>query len=134
MKLIPTLRRRRTAVPARRHCCEVLEPRCLLAADPTTFAVIGDYGFPVGRDEQVAAMVKSWDPALVLTVGDNNYPTGSADTIDYNIGRLYHDYIYNYQGDFGAGSPTRRFLPALGNHDWGEPDTNADGVAAYTNY
>jgi hypothetical protein len=54
----------------------------------------------------------------VITTGDNNYPVGSAETIDANIGRFYHDYIHPYVGKFGAGASENRFFPSLGNHDW----------------
>jgi hypothetical protein len=55
---------------------------------------------------------------FIATVGDNNYPSGGADTIDANIGQYYSDYIYPYRGEYGRGSATRRFFPALGGHDW----------------
>ena len=54
----------------------------------------------------------------MVTVGDNNYPLGAADTIDPMIGRYYGDFIAPYTGDFGAGSQANRFFPSLGNHDW----------------
>ena len=101
-----------------------LESRLLMRATeivPTRVAVIGDYGFAGQPEEDVANLVKGWNPDLILTVGDNNYPEGAADTIDANVGQYYHDFIYNYTGTYGTGSPTRRFLPALGNHDWIAP-------------
>jgi cytolysin (calcineurin-like family phosphatase)/predicted phosphodiesterase len=109
------------------------------------FAVIGDFGLakakvkvppPAGtpaedikklttvvetvnpNEAAVAALVKSWQPDYVLTVGDNNYPRGDAETIDENIGQFYSDFIGNYRGKFGAGSRENRFFPAIGNHDW----------------
>jgi tartrate-resistant acid phosphatase type 5 len=92
------------------------------AGGPTRFAAIGDYGY-AGPDEQaVADLVKSWRPELIVTLGDNNYPLGGADTIDVNIGLFYHDYISPYAGRFGCGGPRNRFFPSLGNHDWMTPD------------
>ena len=89
---------------------------------PTRVAAIGDYGY-AGPDEQaVADLVKAWRPELIITLGDNNYPLGGADTIDLNIGLFYHDYIAPYVGRFGCGGPRNRFLPSLGNHDWMTPD------------
>lgn len=85
------------------------------------FAVIGDYGQGSDPEEgQVAALVHSWNPEFIISVGDNNYDTGSAATIDANIGQYYQDYIYPYSGSYGSGSPTgaNRFWPILGNHDW----------------
>ncbi len=93
---------------------EVLEEKALLA----TFAVIGDFGSSGPSEQAVANMVKTWNPAAVLTLGDNNYASGSAQTIDANIGQYYHDYIGNYQGGYGTGSSVNRFFPTLGNHDW----------------
>lgn len=63
-------------------------------------------------------MVKSWDPALIITTGDNNYPSGAAETIDLNIGQYYQEFIYPYDGEFGEGADTNRFFPSLGNHDY----------------
>jgi tartrate-resistant acid phosphatase type 5 len=84
----------------------------------TRFAAIGDYGY-AGPDEQaVADLVKASRPEFVVTVGDNNYPLGAADTIDVNIGLFYHDYLAPYVGRFGCGGPRNRFFPSLGNHDW----------------
>ena len=81
-------------------------------------AVIGDFGSNDAVEASVAALVRAWRPDLVATVGDNNYPNGSAETIDANIGQYYHEFIAPYSGRFGTGAPTNRFFPALGNHDW----------------
>jgi hypothetical protein len=81
------------------------------------FAVIGDFGTHDQAEADVAALVNSWNPDFIVTVGDNNYPLGGADTIDVNVGKDYHAYIYPYTGIYGAGATTNRFFPALGNHD-----------------
>ena len=89
---------------------------------PVRFAVFGDYGL-AGEDEAaVAQLVTSWDPHIIVTTGDNNYPSGHAATIDANIGQYYHAYIGNYQGEYGPGSEANRFFPSLGNHDWRAPN------------
>jgi hypothetical protein len=95
----------------------------------TTFAVIGDYGLAGQNEADVANLVKSWNSAFIVTLGDNNYPNGSIDSIDQNIGQYYHDYIYPYKGKYGNGSATKRFFPSLGNHDWGPGTPNV-----YYNY
>jgi tartrate-resistant acid phosphatase type 5 len=82
------------------------------------FAVIGDYGMDNSAEADVAALVHGWQPDMIITVGDNNYPLGAASTIDANIGRYYHDYIYPYTGTYGPGAEVNRFFPTLGNHDW----------------
>lgn len=95
---------------------------------PIVFAVIGDYGLAGEFEEQVADLVKSWEPDFIVTVGDNNYPTGARQTIDANIGQYYHEYIHPYLGEFGEGADRNRFFPALGNHDW------KTGALAYLDY
>lgn len=82
-----------------------------------TFAIIGDYGLAGQPAADVSALVKSWNPDFIVTTGDNNQDN-KADHMDDNIGQYYHEYIYNYKGNYGEGSPTKRFFPALGNHDW----------------
>jgi len=85
-------------------------------AESLRFAVIGDYGDPGPNEEDVATLVRSWNPDLLITTGDNNY-TGN---IDANVGQYYHEFISPYVGSFGHGSETNRMFPSLGNHDWDE--------------
>lgn len=85
--------------------------------DPNTFAIIGDYGSNYSQEGSVANLVKSWNPGFIITAGDNNYPDGASSTIDVNIGKYYHNYIYPYTGSYGTGSDINRFFPCLGNHD-----------------
>jgi hypothetical protein len=80
--------------------------------------VVGDYGSAGAAEQDVAALIQSWAPDFVLTTGDNNYPSGGADTIDANIGQYYHGFIYPYLGTYGQGATSNQFFPALGNHDW----------------
>jgi tartrate-resistant acid phosphatase type 5 len=82
------------------------------------FAVIGDFGSNQKPEADVAALVKSWQPDFVITVGDNNYPNGAASTIDLTIGQYYSDFIHPYVGQYGPGAPENHFYPTLGNHDW----------------
>lgn len=96
---------------------------------PIRFAVIGDFGSGNRNEGDVAALVKSWNPDFIVTVGDNNYPDGAADTIDENIGQFFHEYIAPYQGQYGAGGDKLRFFPVLGNHDW-----NTDHGQPYLDY
>ena len=117
---------RRTRKRSLRHL-ERLESRRLLALD---FAVIGRYGADSTNQANVAAMVKSWDPDFIVTIGDNNYPSGEAATIDANIGKYYGEYIGDYQGIYGTGSEVNRFFPALGNHDGYGPA----GIQPYLDY
>jgi tartrate-resistant acid phosphatase type 5 len=102
-----------------------------VAAQPSVvrFAVIGDYGWEGPNALAVSNMVREWNPDLIITTGDNNYDSGSATTIDRNIGQYYHDFIAPYNGNYGAGAEVNRFFPALGNHDWA-----TRGARPYLNY
>jgi tartrate-resistant acid phosphatase type 5 len=104
-------------------------PQASPTAAPLHFAVIGDYGEGSQNEADVANLVKSWAPDFVITVGDNNYPSGAAETIDAHIGKYYADFIYPYKGMFGHGASQNIFFPTLGNHDW---DTNQ--AQAYFDY
>ncbi len=95
------------------------------------FAVIGDFGqtfpdqiFPV---DHVGAMMRSWDPDFIVSVGDNNYQLGLAGTADVNIGKNFTGYIYPktmaipVEYPYPPGGPLyNRFIPCLGNHDYGD--------------
>jgi tartrate-resistant acid phosphatase type 5 len=80
------------------------------------FAVVGDYGVPAQQADDVAQLIRSWSPDAVVTTGDNNYPVGSANTIEANIGNRYREFF----APSADGQP--RFLPVLGNHDWDTPN------------
>jgi predicted phosphodiesterase len=88
------------------------------AIPPLRFAVIGDYGSDKPAEYDVAQLVKSWSPDLIITTGDNNYPDGSALTIDQTIGQYYQAYIHPYTGIYGEGATENNFFPSMGNHDW----------------
>lgn len=98
---------------------EPLECRVLLST--ARLAVIGDYGVDNSNELAVANMVKGWNNAspltAILTTGDNDQYNG--DAYDRYVGKYYHQFVYNYHGSYGGGSATQRFLPTLGNHDWG---------------
>ncbi len=96
---------------------------------PLRFAVIGDYGLAGEHERDVAALVKGWAPEFIITLGDNNYLHGAAETLDQNVGQYYHEYIAPYAGAYGDGATTNRFFPTLGNHDW-----ETAGAAPYLDY
>jgi hypothetical protein len=99
------------------------------AQNSLRFAVIGDYGHAGDAEKNVADMIRSWDPSLIITTGDNNYDSGEAKTIDANIGQYYHSYIYPYTGVYGKGDTVNDFFPTIGNHDW-----VTAGAAPYLSY
>jgi tartrate-resistant acid phosphatase type 5 len=82
------------------------------------FAVIGDFGEGNQAEADVSGLVHGWNPDIIITVGDDNYPSGTAETIDAHIGQYYHDFIFPYLGGYGPGATENRFFPTLGNHDW----------------
>jgi len=98
------------------------------AAAAVRFAVVGDYGNDTPDEAAVAALIRGWKPDFVITTGDNNYPGGAASTIDANIGKYFHEFIGGYSGRYGAGSPSNRFWPSPGNHDW------VGGLGPYVRY
>ena len=81
------------------------------------------------RLQAVSELVNSWAPDFIISTGDNNYPNGSAETIDENVGQYFHKYIGSYQGDYGEGAQINRFFPTLGNHDW-----DSDNAQPYFDY
>lgn len=87
-------------------------------AEHVAFAVLGDYGSAGAAAAAVAELVHGWNPDIVITLGDNNYPNGRRATIDANVGQYYHRYISPYVGKYGPGASENRFFPTLGNHDW----------------
>lgn len=93
------------------------------------FAAIGDYGSASHQERDVALMVNSWKPDFIVTLGDNNYPEGSAETIDQNIGQFFHDYIHPYKGSYGSGAARNRFFPIPGHRDW-----DGDALQPYLDY
>jgi hypothetical protein len=96
-------------------------------ADNAIFAIIGDFGSDNEDEQAVADLVKGWNPDFIATVGDNDYD--GPGTIDTDIGKYYASYIGSYKGSHGSGSPTNRFWPAAGNHDW-----DLNDLEEYTDY
>src|SRR5690349_4310730 len=77
-------------------------------ASQVKFAAIGDYGVNSIKEGAVAKLVKSWNPDFIITLGDNNYPSGESSTIDENIGKYYSEYILNYKGKFLTNPSNRK--------------------------
>lgn len=87
-----------------------------------SFVAIGDFGDDSVFEAAVAARVRTAAPDIVVTLGDNNYPSGTSQTIDANIGKHYASFIAPYRGAYGPGADRNRFFPSLGNHDWRTSD------------
>lgn len=82
------------------------------------FAAIADYSVKDGDERHVAKLVAKWKPDFILTLGDNDHPSGLASTIDDNIGRLFGAFIAAYRGRHGSGAPANRFCASVVDHDW----------------
>lgn len=91
------------------------------------FAVIGDYGKSGSCELAVSNLVKKLAPDFIVTTGDNLY--SGPDFIDDSIGKYFHQFIGNYVGEFGVGSPANKFFPSIGNHDHKSGD-----ISAYLDY
>ena len=106
--------------------CHEYQSRYATSNEILVFAIEGDLGDEGSVEESVANLIKSWDPAFIVTCGDNDYSTDGQqfDGFDRGIGRYFHEYVYNYHGIHGEGSDTWKFFPALGDHDgndWQSP-------------
>ena len=110
----PTATSTATPEPTQTH---TPEPTPTPMPSPIVFAAIGDYGGGNSGAQEIANLIKSWQPEFIITLGDNNYPIGARDHIDVAIGQFFHEFIYPYQGNYGAGADINRFFPTIGNHD-----------------
>lgn len=103
-------------------------------ATRTRVAVLGNYGFDSAGTAYAAAVINNWQPAHVVTAGDNNQG-GGAGTIDTNVGKYFQSYMKPYSGGYGTGSAdTNRFWPCPGNHDWGNVVGVGASLTPYLNY
>src|SRR4051812_45946546 len=101
-------------------------------AAPTTFGLIGDFRNGSTEEAAVASKLKSFAPQFVLTLGDNNYLTGSVPDMDRAIGRDYHAFIKyptNSTSSYRTqGASQINFYPVVGHHD------SAGGIANHSSY
>ncbi len=94
--------------------------RAAAPGDQTTVALISDFGQCDDGERQVADLVRSWDPAIVVTAGDNSQGVAGCVPFTESVGAYYADYLSGPRGP--------RFFPTLGNHDYDDPGA---GLAAY---
>ncbi len=108
------------------------------------FAAIGDFGDTTDLDDfadtetaKVAALIKSWRPDFIITVGDNDYTDaefeGTNRGLELGVGQYFHEFIGNYQGSEGEGASTNNFFPVPGDHDYGD-DCDNPRLADYLEY
>lgn len=98
------------------------------AAETTiTFAIIGDYGTGGAQAGAVASLTASWNPAFIVTTGDDYYSeAGGTGTGRYrkSTSRFYSNWVSrSYETTRNA------FFPALGNHDYSDA-----GLGNYRDY
>lgn len=95
--------------------------------------LVGDSGKVGTPLDDIADLVKSWDPDFLIHLGDLVYTDGGEEpTIsDFEevVGRPFWEYIGGYNGLYGIGPSTNKFFPVLGNHDWDD-----GGIDSYTDF
>src|SRR5687767_7205137 len=113
-------------------------PEAEAQSSTLTFAALGDYGVNNEYEAAVASMVDSWNPDLILALGDNYYleagGTGT-ETYDLAVGKYYCRFLKDITTT-GTACPTgqssiNRFFPALGDHDYddaGKTENNLPGT------
>lgn len=100
------------------------------SSNTITFAAIGDFGEDNSDHTRVARLIKSWNPDLIITMGDNRYGNSTFDDV---IGKRYCDYLKDVQpGPHCNGGKARdnRFFPSIGNHDYDD----GKGINEYLRY
>ncbi len=89
------------------------------APDATTvIAVLSDYGSGTTLEQTVATMIAGWNPARIVTAGDN-YHYQSCSTYPTCVGNYYGSYV-----------TAHTFMPAMGNHDY----DSTVGLTAWNSY
>ncbi len=95
------------------------------------FASIGDYGNDSQPENDVADLVKSWNPDFVITLGDNRYGSRSYDTV---VGKYYCVFLKDaLSGTFcpsGGTAAANAFFPSTGNHEY----SDGGGINEYLDY
>jgi Mg-chelatase subunit ChlD/predicted phosphodiesterase len=86
------------------------------------FAAVADSGTAYSRTGDVAQLIKSWDPAVIVHAGDLVYPDmgtpEDSDKYETQVAQWYWWAIGGYNGPYGRGPEVNKFLPAIGNHDY----------------
>ena len=126
------------AIEAPSPAAPATPPAEVPALTPVTFAVIGDYGMDDEHERAVAELVASWDPAFIVTTGDDYYrPAGGRGTgrYDESTGAYYARWLADITTTgrrAPAGEATANaFFPALGNHDYSDAMPALDTYLAY---
>lgn len=80
---------------------------------------VGDNGDTSSDSQKVADLVRRLGGNMLLHGGDMYYSdtTPTLDLVDAIQGNFFHDRMYPYDGNFGAGADVNRLRRVLGNHD-----------------
>jgi predicted phosphodiesterase len=98
------------------------------------FAVLGDYGDGSSNEAAVSDMIDSWNVDFVITLGDNNYGSDFASTVDEYIGKDYNQWISPYTGIYpGSSDGINKFFPSPGNHDY-NGTSDISGLQPYLDF
>ena len=95
-------------------------------ADPTTLALITDYGNCDKGEAQVATMVLAWDAEAIASAGDNTQREKNC--------KPYSDSVDDYYSSYTKDPAGPRFWPVLGNHDYENASAGLDAYRAYFTY
>ena len=85
----------------------------------TVIAALSDYGSGTTLEGTVATMIAGWNPARIVTAGDN-YHYQSCNSYATCVGAYYGTYV-----------TAQTFMPTMGNHDYDNPPV---GLTAWNNY
>ena len=85
----------------------------------TVIAALSDYGSGETTEQTVANMIAGWNPARIVTAGDN-YHYQNCSTYPTCVGAYYGTYV-----------TAQTFMPTMGNHDYDNPPV---GLTAWNNY
>lgn len=112
------------------------------------FAALGDYGTAGSSLEGISAMIRGWDPAFIVSTGDNTYGAlnsnadfdpvtpGMQNAWEFNVGAYFGAFLQSREdGKFPLQvSATQRFFPTVGNHDSAPDAANGGTIDDYLDY
>ncbi len=107
----------------------------LAVAQPVTFAAFGDFGSVNQTVQDVTALVNSWNPEFIISLGDHNYGNSSLGHPDWDlrVGQVYGSYIKGRTAGLDPyplqTSATQQFYPTVGNKA-----VSGGTIAGYVDY
>jgi hypothetical protein len=112
------------------------------------FAVVGDFGVSGASLAGISRMIRGWDPAFIISTGDNTYGAldpdldndpvapGKQNDWEFNVGAYFGPFL---KSRTDAKFPlqvatTTRFFPTVGNHDSAPDPGNGGTIDGYLDY